>query len=365
MVDISKSLGGLIKNIRLLIVNPTQLIRQQKPKASIKKGVVVLLIVALISIAFTAVSMFSFSKDATGFPKILLVMGFLLTAAISPIFLIIYSFVLGAVEFALMRVFKGKGSFEELYYLIAVIYFPVSTVVSAVVSYGAYSILFADLGPIDLASGSIYLPSIIVWILEHIYPFFLLTLILREVGQFSTKRAVACWLIPTSLVFIPYLVMILLFSMSGPSDLSTLTIEGFEVIRPQFNSMISSGSSDRATLLLAFLNYGKEVSLDTSTLTVSNYGRICDVKNVSISGFVDQDLSKDPVLKLGGRSILFMTIHVSGESCGGLKGNAFNYFISMKATKDGEVLDNIGTISGEYEYASSEYRKKQNTTSKT
>jgi hypothetical protein len=194
--------------------------------------------------------------------------------------------------------------------------------------------------------------------LKNIIPFYLITLIIREVGQFSTLKAFLCWFIPTAVYGMFILGMFFIstqITQMQSTGFGADKIEGFPVIKP-LNYKVDSNGTDNAVILLPMLNQGEVATLEKAEIKVFKNGTYCRLENAGIFSFADifnnKTRPENITLKPSGGYYFatnLLTLSISGPGCGGEFFEDYKYYIEMKIHRGGGVVDNSGSISGEYQ----------------
>ena len=368
-MNIAQALHNLPYNARLLVSNPERLIALQKEKKSYKDAFTALLVLSLAGIFLSVIDFLLFPQPAVsslGFmPQEIYTIFYIIGLILYPVSLIILCTVIALVEILLIKIFRGKGTFEELFYLIAVIYLPANTIWQFLVSTFFQLIDVAannqsHASPNFLDPGYL-LMNIVLVVLKNLPLFYLITLINKEVGQFSTLKAFLSWFIP-ALILGLFSLGVILFSTLVTNSLQSASyasnnIDGFPVIRPAANFNVVANGTDGAKITLFMLNKGDAAEVKKSDVSVAKNGTLCSVDDVRTFSFADMfsQASKTDTgsitLKKGDGSLTqatLMVISVSGNGCGGEFYDKYHYLIGMKITRGSDVLDNSGTITGYY-----------------
>jgi hypothetical protein len=346
-MDIGASLAHLIDGFKLLVSDPAELIRREKPKKSIVKGLVSLFILSMLAVVLFVVQYLFFTPSFPGLMQAMMSAMVCVMVFVYPVIFVILFLFVALVLFVLMKVLAGKGSFEELFYLMAVIVAPVYFAVTVGFAIIASPLLgLLNLEPLSVSSiafGMLFL------FIESIIPLFMLHLVIKEVGQFSTSRSVICWGSPTALIALVYISMMLLtLQMASTGAIANTKVDGFNVVKPQFNSVITPKGGDGALMMLSMVNTKADATLDNASVIVSKDGRQCKVDFVGTFGFSSFEKNTANSITFKTNMPSFLMINILGPGCGGDGGQAFRYEISMEMQQDGKRLTNSGTLSGKY-----------------
>ena len=199
-------IGDIVKYFKLLFSNPKEMVRATTSSSSIKGAIISLIIISELMAILGSLILFTMpayqglidtdlmdNLRGLGITQemssILVIMFLFVVIIVAPIILILGVFLNVGILYLLLKLFKGKGTFTELFYNFAMILLPLSLIL------GAVSNIILLL--ITKLSISTTLLQIIFGVILSGFILFYLTLILREVGRFSTTRAILCWLIPT------------------------------------------------------------------------------------------------------------------------------------------------------------------------
>jgi len=126
-----------------------------------------------------------------------------------------------------------------------------------------------------------------------------------------------------------------------------ITVKGFDVVKPGFNSMVSSTNPNEASFMLSMINQGGDVVLKESGIRVTKNERQCKVDSIGTFGLSSMPSGKDEVVLQRNIPAWFM-MHVSGSGCGGISGDEYTYRITMKLDQEGRIIENSGTLTGKY-----------------
>ncbi len=350
-----------------LVKEPKGLIRDQRKKASLKQAFIYLLAycwglmgVMFVFMVFTLL-LSSGPKPPMAILIVFLGMGFVFF----PVVLAVETLIATAVLYLIVKVLKGGGKFEELFYLIIAIALPGAIIynLALLVLLAAFGLLIPVLG-IDLAELMMTNTQIFTWgiiilnFVFYLFPLYLLTLIIREVSGLSTRKSVACWLVPMSVLMIPFILMFALLP-AFPS-MGSIQVEGLTGLEPVFPSMVLANSPDNATFIMVFTTGDDMVRLDGQPIQITKKGLDCRVENLFYDGvaenfgFYDQrfEVASDYVVPEKVR--FFLRGDVVGAGCGGVVGENYRYDVTLNYVrgKTEAQLSNLradtGKVSGNY-----------------
>ena len=344
------SISRLFEFVSLLVSNPRSLVKSQLPKASWKNAFYGIALFSVIVILYSWISMlFSLGQMPNNLQVMAAVMS-IVVIFLYPILLTIGVSLITVVEYGLLKVFRGRGTFEQLFHMIAKVYLPTSVIfgfiVGLVLSFVS-RVFTLDLSNLEL----IFIYSIVAMILKNSYPLIILTIILEEVGKLNRVKAILCGLIP-SLILIAMWggVMFLSLQLMKNAGITEINVEGFEVVKPALDSLVFSSSPDKSSLTLSLTDKGEDVVIKKSGITVTKNGQQCLVDSISTFGFDDfgsPPSPKDEVVLRKNMPTWFI-MDVSGAGCGGISGDEYTYSITMKLEQGGMMVDNSGTLIGKY-----------------
>lgn len=204
-------MSGLFGNWQTLKLD-SKVFQEEKKNASIGKSVLLFLIAYLlmgIVVIFIIIS----SMNSAGTIPIRTSETELVKTLIIPIALIgvpiigILGVLIGnAIIWLFARIFGGKGSFTEQFYLNSICILPIT-----IISLAAYAVFFLLIiaGSANLAALMLFSSlNMIISLGIGIYTLVLLTIAIREAHSFSTGKAILSWLAP---IIILTAIMLLLF----------------------------------------------------------------------------------------------------------------------------------------------------------
>jgi hypothetical protein len=127
-MDLLQAARNLPPNAKLLINNPVELIKQQKRKKSYIDAVVVLLVLSVFTITWELIDSVFLPQSPSIFPQEIHTIIFIIGLVLLPAGFVFACFVITLVEFIFIKVFRGQCDLEELFYLIAVVFWPATFV---------------------------------------------------------------------------------------------------------------------------------------------------------------------------------------------------------------------------------------------
>jgi hypothetical protein len=359
---------ALRSDLRLLFLHPMEIVRREILHSSVADGVMKLAFYSEIPALFLVLSM-----AMTGAPAWLLGIFLMFSVIGLPVAAIIYSFILSLVEYALLRLMGGKCRFDELYHPIAVLFIPMTLLISSV--YGpsmrwALAALFPDGLPLALLAFALAN-------LPHLFALYILTLIIKEAGKMGAFKAILCWLLPLTALIGVYVLFFLAFSMSTGlmpvSPLMGAKVDGFKGMALSGPPIIGADGPDRCVFNLIFYNDGEEVIVDGASFKITRDGKACGTRNMVIDAvdlnpapvpgettgsgymglmpagtFITRDLAENPAVTIKSGMPFVIKGEASGPGCGGLKGGEYTYDVAFDLDRTGGPQPNAGTVSGKY-----------------
>src|SRR3989344_3896378 len=198
-------MGDISKYFKLLFSNPKKIISIATSSSSIKRAIISLIIISELMFILGSLMLFTTSGylgftdggiidvlQTSGISQemlyMLMIMFLFIGIIFTPILLILSVFFSVGILYLLLKLFKGEGTFTELFHNFAVILIPLSLILGVV-----SNILLLLITKLSI---SITLLQIIFGVILFGFNLFYLTIILKTVGRFSTTRAILCWLIP-------------------------------------------------------------------------------------------------------------------------------------------------------------------------
>jgi len=173
-----------------VLIKPSEVFREEKEKASIRKALLIFLLTSLIIGIINVIGFFLNPKTIFLLriinlilpiqPRLIQLIIVIFFLIFLPIITIITAFLSSLFGFFISRIFGGTGNYRTLLYLSSIYYVPlglITTILSQIPEIGQYIA---------------YIAMIYV-----IYPF---TIALKESFNLSFKKAIVVWLIPTLII---------------------------------------------------------------------------------------------------------------------------------------------------------------------
>src|SRR3989344_5635346 len=340
-------MGDISKYFKLLFSNPKKIISIATSSSSIKRAIISLIIISELMFILGSLMLFTTSGylgftdggiidvlQTSGISQemlyMLMIMFLFIGIIFTPILLILSVFFSVGILYLLLKLFKGEGTFTELFHNFAVILIPLSIILGVVSN--ILLLLITKL-------------SISITLLQILFGFnlFYLTIILKTVGRFSTTRAILCWLIPILGITLFFFSMLFIISNSlgfNPYSISS----GSNILpRSELTNLLSNGQ-DIATIKFGFINYNKvPLKINITTLKILNNGVECEVLEYGLQGRMENTLN---TWEISPKGTFIIDVIINGTKCGAeLTGEQrFEYSIELISPK--KMLS--GQVSGKF-----------------
>lgn len=345
-------MGDISKYFKLLFSNPKKIISIATSSSSIKRAIISLIIISELMFILGSLMLFTTSGylgftdggiidvlQTSGISQemlyMLMIMFLFIGIIFTPILLILSVFFSVGILYLLLKLFKGEGTFTELFHNFAVILIPLSIILGVV-----SNILLLLITKLSI---SITLLQIIFGVILFGFNLFYLTIILKTVGRFSTTRAILCWLIPILGITLFFFSMLFIISNSlgfNPYSISS----GSNILpRSELTNLLSNGQ-DIATIKFGFINYNTvPLKINITTLKILNNGVECEVLEYGLQGRMENTLN---TWEISPKGTFIIDVIINGTKCGAeLTGEQrFEYSIELISPK--KMLS--GQVSGKF-----------------